>query len=99
MSEMSSRLFLISPQRMALLSWLSASSSLCLTITSSFWAVSWSWSICSEGMMLPLVEKESHARLKHNSDPAFVYIFKKSNIIFQYVYVKYLCSHSSFIQI
>ena len=40
MSEMSSRLFLISPQRMDLFSWLIVSSSLCLTITSSFWALS-----------------------------------------------------------
>lgn len=56
-SEMSSLLFLIRPQRMALLSWLRVSSSLCLTITSSFWAFSCSWSMGTVETVLPLVEK------------------------------------------
>lgn len=64
MSEMSSRLFLISPQRMALFSWFSASSSLCLTITTSCWAVSWSCAVCSAGRMLPLVERGQPYRSK-----------------------------------
>lgn len=64
MSEMSSRLFLTSPQRMALFSWFSASSSLCLTITTCCWAVSWSCAICSAGRTLPLVDKGQPYRFK-----------------------------------
>lgn len=64
-SEMSSLLFLIRPQRMALLSWLRVSSSLCLTITSSFWAVSCSWSVWSVGTVLPLVEKTTASTQLH----------------------------------
>lgn len=64
---MSSLLFLIRPHRIALLSCFSASSSLCRSTSSSFWAFSCKWSACSTGTVLPLVERKKNDAIKTDS--------------------------------